>query len=191
MPARKKTEDEDILDIESLLNDTVKEEKVDPAQEKADLLIRIEQLEKQLKDQEVQAKKLSTEEKKIAELEKQLQEKQEQAAIVSGKFEDLNDRDVLLFHVLQKGLLSFGRVFNTGDEIEVVVGSDSFNSAKEWLPLVFDPEAQLAKWGKIRYALGPSPVDPVYKTPPTNSTELDHEAYRVAAVILRERNRKV
>lgn len=190
MPARKKTEEADILDIESLLDEVVVDEKVDPAKEKAALITRIQELEKELAAEKVESKKLSAEEKKVSELEKKLQERQEQQAVTAGSFEELEEGNTLLFHVLQTGFLAFGRVWNRGDEIELVVGSDAYKEAESWLPYVFDTDRQFMEWGKIKYELGPSPF-PVTYVVPQGASQLDQEVYKIAAQTLREKNRKV
>lgn len=79
------------------------------------------------------------------------------------------------------------RLMLWGDVVEITpllreLGRDRNGSC--WVDIAGDPEAQLNRWGRVRYALGPWPVDlPRYEPGSQAEQEAIQDAYRNAWAI--------
>lgn len=79
------------------------------------------------------------------------------------------------------------RLMLWGDVVEVTplireLGRD--RNGHTWVDLAGDPEAQLKRWGRVRFALGPWPADlPRYEPGSQEEQEAIQEAYRNAWAI--------
>lgn len=156
MPAKKET----VPELDDILAEMKAEEKPkSPTEEKTRLNVRIAELE-QLLQEEVEPKKISPEELRVHELEGLLMQKQAIAAITAGSYEELTDGDKFLMHVLEPNTNIAGHIWNRGDELLFTVGDSVWNeqfdrNGDTWIKLVFDEEAQIAKFGSVRYLPGP------------------------------------
>ncbi len=85
------------------------------------------------------------------------------------------------------------RLMLWGDVAEITPFIREFGrdrNGNSWVDIAGDPEAQLARWGRVRYALGPWPSNlPRYEPGSLEEQEAIQEAYRNAWAITTEPER--
>lgn len=68
--------------------------------------------------------------------------------------------ETILLHFVSDGLSAWGALWFQGQEVEIVKPSKHWDltvdrNGDSWLDLLNDPNAQVAKWGKVMFAPGP------------------------------------
>lgn len=98
---------------------------------------------------------------KAKDLEDQLARRKTQA--IEGQTDYVQDSgpgETIHLHFVEDGFVHFGQPWYRGQELEIVVGSPQYERTKDregntWLSLVDDWQAQIARWGHVKFARGP------------------------------------
>ncbi len=80
------------------------------------------------------------------------------------KFEPVDGENVIHLHVLETGITVFGRVWYSGQELTIPIDGEAYKSTFDrngdsWLTDI-SPSAQIKRWGKQRFGVGPWPYAP-------------------------------
>lgn len=79
-------------------------------------------------------------------------------AMMTPKFEQ--DGTKVVIHFVEDGFTFSGQIWYRGQEIEFIVGSPTWEASVRrgnWVPLAFDEQAQIRKYGKVMFKPGPWP----------------------------------
>lgn len=80
------------------------------------------------------------------------------AAMMTPKFDQTGTRVVI--HFVEDGFTFSGQIWYRGQEIEFVVGSPAWEASVRrgnWVPLAFDEQAQILRYGRVMFKPGPWP----------------------------------